>query len=291
MSFEDDGDNDSGLDLNMGNKLSDSGNYESIVQNSQNYQPYSLNANSDDDLNNGGDFDRYRTSYPQQPGSNLPDDDIAEGSDMASLFSLISKFQPEPVEISVHWKPFIPDLVPAIGAIDAFIKVPRPDGEMDDLGLVIVDEPSISQSNPQILRMELREQYGINSPANEGDGYIGFIENPQKNRKALMSWLESIEEVHRNRPPPTFIYSSKMPELEQLMEPWPEEFEETLNAVPLPSAEMDLSFEDYAKVICSLLEIPVRGNIIESLHHLFSLYAQFEGNQYFQSQRAPTPTK
>ena len=285
MSFEEDGDNDSGLDLNMGNKLSDSGNYESIVQNSQNYQPYSLNANSDDDLNNGTNFDHYR------PGSNLPDDDIAEGSDMASLFSLISKFQPEPVEISVHWKPFIPDLVPAIGAIDAFIKVPRPDGEMDDLGLVIVDEPSISQSNPQILRMELREQYGINSPANEGDGYIGFIENPQKNRKALMSWLESIEEVHRNRPPPTYIYSSKMPELEQLMEPWPEEFEETLNAVPLPSAEMDLSFEDYAKVICSLLEIPVRGNLIESLHHLFSLYAQFEGNQYFQSQRAPTPTK
>lgn len=282
--------NDSGLDLNIGSKLSDSGRYDTIVQNTQNYQPYSLNLSDEDPSTPTGGYDQYTSAFSQQRLNSPDDDNFGNGSDMASLFSLITNFQPEPVEISVHWKPFIPDLIPAIGQIDAFIKIPRPDGEMDELGLVVVDEPSISQSNPQIQRMELREQYGINSPANEGDGYIGFIEDPQKNRKALTSWLESIEEVHRNRPPPTFIYSSKMPELEQLMEPWPEEFEETLKSVPLPSAEMDLSFEDYAKVICSLLEIPVHGNIIESLHHLFSLYAQFEGNQYFQSQREPTPT-
>jgi intraflagellar transport protein 46 len=41
--------------------------------------------------------------------------------------------------------------------VDAFVKVPHPDGEADALGLVIVDEPSVAQSNPQILRMELRE--------------------------------------------------------------------------------------------------------------------------------------
>ncbi|OHT06844.1 hypothetical protein TRFO_25095 [Tritrichomonas foetus] len=273
---------DYGLDI--GGNTGEPSNYRSLMQNGDNYQPYSMNM-SDDDMN---DSNLYGNSHNM--GGSL-DDDGDLTSDMGSLFSLINKFQPEPVEISVHWKPFLPELVPAIGTIDAFIKVPRPDGEMDDLGLVILDEPSISQSNPQILRMELREQYGITSAANEGDAYIGFIEDPQNNRKALTSWLESIEEIHRNRPPPTFIYSSKMPELEQLMEPWPEEFEETLNSVPLPTAEMDLSFEEYAKIICSLLEIPVKNNIVESLHHLFALYAQFEGNQYFQSQRAPTPTK
>ncbi|OHT10741.1 Intraflagellar transport protein 46 like protein [Tritrichomonas foetus] len=235
----------------------------------------------------------YRDSY--QPDTNSGDNyggnddyggenDYGASSEFASLFSLISNFQPEPVEISVHWKPFIPELIPAIGAIDAFIKVPRPDSEFDDLGLVILDEPSISQSNPQVLRMELREQCGITSPGNESDGYIGFIEDVQKNRKALDSWLESIEEIHRNRPPPTLIYSSQMPELEDLMQPWDETFEETLQACPLPTAELDCSLEDYAKIICALLEIPVKGNIIESLHHLFSLYAQFEGNHYFRSQ-------
>ncbi|OHT04646.1 hypothetical protein TRFO_27784 [Tritrichomonas foetus] len=284
-----DDDGNSGMDLNSNSENSDPGQYESLLRTTQNYQAYSLNA--DEDLNNVGENnDDYGLSYHNRSIS--PDVDYTgETTDMASLFSLISKFQPEPAEITVHWKSFLPDLIPAIGTIDAFIKVPRPDSEIDELGLVIIDEPSISQSNPQILKMELREQYGINSPANEGDSYIGFIENPRKNRKALTSWLDSIEDVHRNRPPPSFIYSSKMPELEQLMEPWPEEFEDTLKAVPLPSADMDLSFEEYAKVICSLLEIPVCGNIVESLHHLFSLFAQFQGNQYFQSQRTLTPKK
>ncbi|OHT10327.1 Intraflagellar transport protein 46 like protein [Tritrichomonas foetus] len=257
------------------------------------------NDNDDDDddgYNNYGSYSPptktgYQTSslIPDNLNiGNLNDDDDADipgaSSELASLFSLIANFQPEPVDISVHWKPFIPELIPAIGSIDAFIKVPRPDSEFDDLGLVILDEPSISQSNPQVLRMELREQYGITAPGNESDGYIGFIEDVQKNRKALDSWLESIEEIHRHRPPPVLIYTSQMPEMEYLMEPWDETFEETLRSCPLPTADLDISLEEYAKIICALLEIPVKGNIIESLHHLFSLYAEFEANHYFQSQ-------
>lgn len=226
---------------------------------------------------------RYDDNYDlDNDDDNLPDS--TETSEFSSLFNLITNFQPEPVDISVHWKPFVPDLIPAIGAIDAFIKVPRPDGEMDDLGLVILDEPSISQSNPQVLKMELREQYGITSPGNETDGYVGFIENATKNRKALDSFLESIEEIHRNRPPPVLIYTSQMPEMEELMEPWDDKFEETLKSCLLPTAELNISLEEYARIICALLGIPVRGNIIESLHHLFSLYAEFEANHYFQSQ-------
>ena len=229
------------------------------------------------------------TSSPFSPTQRTaydPDEDLLDGaaaSEMASLFSLITKFQPEPVELNVHWKPFIPDLVPAIGAIDAFIKIPRPDGELDSLGLVIVDEPSIAQSNPQVLRMELREEYGISSPGNEGDAYVGMIEDAPKNRKALDSWLESIEDIHRKRPPPVMMYSRPMPEMEELMEPFSPKFEETLNALVLPSCEIDLSFDDYARVVCALLDIPVSNNLVESLHHLFSLYVSFSGNTYFQS--------
>lgn len=230
-------------------------------------------------------------AYRVRPGSPAGDriDDLPDAAGMASLFALITKFEPEPVELNVHWKPFIPELVPAIGAIDAFIKIPRPDGQLDDLGLVIVDEPSIAQSNPQVLRMELRDQYGITSPANEGDAYIGMIEDPQKGRKALDSWLESIEEIHRKKPPPVMMYSRPMPEMEELMEPFSPKFEETLSAVVLPSCEIDLSFEDYARVVCALLDIPVSGNIVESLHHLFSLYISFSGNTYFQSMVPTSP--
>jgi intraflagellar transport protein 46 len=226
------------------------------------------------------------------PGSNSPRPDMVppgQPLELNSLFKLISEFQPNSVDIPVHWKPFIPELIPAIGSIDAFIKVPRPDAEFDELGLVIVDEPSITQSNPQILRMELREQYGLAAPDNQCDAYVGSIADVQRNPKALASWLDSLEEIHRNRPPPQVIYTSKMPELEGLMETWPEDMEEVLKAVVLPGCDMDLAFEEYSHVLCSLLEIPVRGNLIESLHCFFSLYSEFEGNQYFQSQRQPTP--
>jgi hypothetical protein len=53
-------------------------------------------------------------AYARQRSPQPDDLDIGAGSGIASLFSLISKFHPEPVELSVHWKPFIPDLIPAI---------------------------------------------------------------------------------------------------------------------------------------------------------------------------------
>ena len=53
-------------------------------------------------------------------------------------------------------KPFIPEYVPAIGDIDAFLKVPRPDGKSDSLGLVVLDEPSSRQSDPHVLNLQMR---------------------------------------------------------------------------------------------------------------------------------------
>lgn len=263
-----DEDRDSGL--NLTGDLS--GNYQSLMDSGANKYAYGMDEDS-------GNFSQIRSDFGAGMGDN---------AELDHLFGLISSFQPEPVDIQVHWKPFIPTLVPSIGAIDAFIKVPRPDGELDDLGLVILDEPSISQSNPQILRMELREQYGISSPANESDGYAGFIEDAPKNQKALTAWLDAIEEIHRTRPPGSFIYTSKMPEMEDLMDVWPKAFEDALNAVGLPSAEMDVSFDELAKIMLSILEIPVRGNIIESLHCLFSLFAEFENNPAFKKPETPS---
>ena len=53
-------------------------------------------------------------------------------------------------------KPFIPEYVPAIGDIDAFLKVPRPDGKEDSLGLTVLDEPSAKQSDPHVLNLQMR---------------------------------------------------------------------------------------------------------------------------------------
>jgi intraflagellar transport protein 46 len=39
-------------------------------------------------------------------------------------------------------------LIPAIGDIDAFIKLERPDTKADLIGLVLLDEPAAVQSDP-----------------------------------------------------------------------------------------------------------------------------------------------
>ncbi|OHT07775.1 hypothetical protein TRFO_23877 [Tritrichomonas foetus] len=204
--------------------------------------------------------------------------------ELAPLFAMISNFQPPPLEISPHFKPFLPELVPSIGAIDAFIKVPRPDGEQDPLGLILLDEPSIGCSNPQILKMQLREKFSVVSgaSASQGDGYIGFIEKPTENGgKELSSFLESYDEISRNRAAPNIAYSYKMPELEELMDFWPDELEKAFNSLPLPNADMDMSLEEFIRVYCALLDIPVKGNVVESLHVMFTLYQQFKENHYF----------
>lgn len=53
------------------------------------------------------------------------------------LFKYIGKYKPQIIELSSKLKPFIPEFIPAIGGTDEFIKVPRPDGRPDYLGLKV----------------------------------------------------------------------------------------------------------------------------------------------------------
>jgi hypothetical protein len=44
-----------------------------------------------------------------------------------------------------------------VGDIDEFIKVGRPDGKPEELGLNVLDEPSGKQSDPTVLNLQLRQ--------------------------------------------------------------------------------------------------------------------------------------
>jgi len=57
----------------------------------------------------------------------------------------------------------------------------------------------------------------------------------------------------------------------------------------LPTEELDVSLEEFAKIACALVDIPIHNttnnkNIIESLHVFFTLYSEFRANQHFQQQ-------
>ncbi|XP_054079303.1 intraflagellar transport protein 46 homolog [Rissa tridactyla] len=211
---------------------------------------------------------------------NLADYDyLPVSSEIKELFEYIKRYTPKTIEIEHKLQPFIPDFIPAVGDIDAFLKVPRPDGKPDNLGLLVLDEPSTKQSDPTVLSLWLTEnskQHNVTQQIK-----VKSLENAEKNPKAIESWIESISELHRCKPPATVHYTRPMPDIETLMQEWSPEFEELLGKVGLPTAEMSCDLAEYVDIICAILDIPVYKSRVQPLHVLFSLYSEFKNSQHF----------
>jgi intraflagellar transport protein 46 len=197
--------------------------------------------------------------------------------EIRELFQYIGRFKAQEIELETRLKCFIPEYIPAVGDMDAFLKVPRPDGQADQLGLKMLDEPSLNQSDATVLDLQLRST----SKKKHGDIVVRSIENAEKSPREIDRWIKSIADLHRTKPPPQVHYTKTMPDIESLMQVWPEEFEELLTKTTLPSADLDMTLEQYVRVICALLDIPVHKNVYESLHVLFTLYLEFRSNQHF----------
>ncbi|XP_023064159.2 intraflagellar transport protein 46 homolog isoform X1 [Piliocolobus tephrosceles] len=216
-------------------------------------------------------------------------------AEIKELFQYISRYTPQLIDLDHKLKPFIPDFIPAVGDIDAFLKVPRPDGKPDNLGLLVLDEPSTKQSDPTVLSLWLTEnskQHNITQHMK-----VKSLEDAEKNPKAIDTWIESISELHHSKPPATVHYTRPMPDIDTLMQEWSPEFEELLGKVSLPTAEIDCSLAEYIDMICefvwfcswkfffisAILDIPVYKSRIQSLHLLFSLYSEFKNSQHFKA--------
>lgn len=207
-------------------------------------------------------------------------DHLPVTAEIKELFQYISRYTPETKELDYKLKPFIPDFIPAVGDIDAFLKVPRPDGKPDNLGLLVLDEPCTKQSDPTVLSLWLSEN---SKQHNVTELKVRSVENPEKNPKAVENWIESISELHRSKPPATVHYTRPMPDIDTLMQEWPPEFEELLGKVNLPTADINCDLGEYIDIICGILDIPVYKSRIQSLHVLFTLYSEFKNSQHFKA--------
>jgi len=219
------------------------------------------------------------------------------------LFEHIGRYQPHSIELEAQLKPFIPDFIPGIGDADAFIKVPRPDGSEQTLGLTILDEPTAVQSDPGVLELQLRAASKMN---NVKDATVRSVESADKNPAALTQWMESVAKIQRTRPQPSVTYTHEVPTMDMLMQAWPPQMEAALSEVILPTATLDMELLDYCKTLCSILDIPVHeGKMVESskhtsklqwlavyrpfsdrlrvmtVHVLFTLFSEFKANQHF----------
>ena len=78
-------------------------------------------------------------------------------------------------------------------------------------------------------------------------------------------------------------YKRNMPDIDSLLDVWPEEFEQALKTLKLPSPDLDLTLLEYSKTLCAILDIPTYENPVESLHQMFSLYMDFRNNPHLQA--------
>jgi intraflagellar transport protein 46 len=244
----------------------------------------------DDEEEDSDDADGLESSQDATPGKakrvkgeyNPADyEHLNVSAEVRDLWNYIGRYKPHNIELETKLKCFIPDYIPAVGEIDAFIKVPPPGKEEEGerrLGLKVLDEPASHQSDPTVLDLQLR---AISKKSNLEPMVVRSLEYADKNPREIQRWVESINELHRSKPPPQVHYTKTMPDIERLMQVWPEQLEEMLKTVKLPPPAIDLDVRDYARVLCALLDIPVHQNVTESLHVLFTLYSEFSTNQHF----------
>ncbi|CAH8829952.1 unnamed protein product [Trichobilharzia szidati] len=172
---------------------------------------------------------------------------LSVSSEIKEIFGYIQRYTPQTIELETKLKPFIPDYMPAVGDIDAFLKVPRPDGKQDHLGLLVLDEPCANQSDPTVLDLQLR---ALSKQTTSKQVTVRSIEDAEQQKKAIDNWIRNITDLYRAKPPPTVHYVRNMPEISQLMAEWPTTFEESMRNLQIPSSQLDCSLKDYVDIIC-----------------------------------------
>jgi intraflagellar transport protein 46 len=50
-------------------------------------------------------------------------------------------------------KPFVPEYIPSVGEVDAFLKMPKHDGTKEDLGITVLDEPALNPEDKTVIEL------------------------------------------------------------------------------------------------------------------------------------------
>lgn len=174
----------------------------------------------------------------------------------------------------------MPDFIPAVGDIDAFLKVvpPKPFSAtskvnefIDRLGLDILDEPCGNQSEAALLHMKLRSISTSNTRKPVPPPSIS------KSSKDIEKWISEVQTLHANQPYPMVTQNKLTPDIDSLMIEWPQKMEHILNTVGFPNAQLNCSLKFYIELMCGLLDIPLpptnnQVDYLLALSTLFNLY-------------------
>mmetsp|Transcript_24659 Transcript_24659/g.38343 ORF Transcript_24659/g.38343 Transcript_24659/m.38343 type:complete len:106 (-) Transcript_24659:444-761(-) len=90
------------------------------------------------------------------PGTYNPSDyaNLPVASEVKDLFEYIQRYKPQKIDLETKMRPFVPDYIPAVGEVDGCLKMPKPDGTKEDLGVVELDEPALNCEDKTKLTLQ-----------------------------------------------------------------------------------------------------------------------------------------
>jgi len=233
-------------------------------QNTRQQQPHPHHSEDEDEDEESGedesegdeDIESFMPKYDPKEFESLEIND-----DIKHMFELIGSYQPQMVEIETKLFPFVPDYIPSVGDIDPFIKIPRPDGIDDGVGLLVLDEPAAIQTDPGALELKLQTMHkGVTPQAS-----IRAVKSTDT--ASISKWIGSVRDIHTAAPAPSVQYNGPVPDIEKLMEAWPPEIQDQIQGFELPDGPIDIVID----CACALLDIPI-NNRVHALHQLLTLY-------------------
>lgn len=232
---------------------------------------------SDSDLSKSDDLKDFSKKFLNPDNWN----NLNIPQEMKECFQYIVKYAPQNIEIEYILQPFIPDYVPAVGDVDAFLKISCPQtfdinkqnkisNMVENLGLIVLDEPSGHQSEPSLLNMRLKS---ILTNTN----MTTILQTPvAKSDRDIQKWVTEVEQLHVSQSRKNTIDIQLNTNIDTLMAEWPASFEKTLNHIGFPTYNIDCSLDLYIRIICALFDIPILENTqyhyIIALHTLFNLF-------------------
>lgn len=200
--------------------------------------------------------------------------------DLKNCFQYIIKYIPQNISVDYHLQPFIPEYVPAVGDVDAFLNIKSPEcinvkkqqqvlDFHQKLGLMILDEPSGQQSEPSLLQVKLRSVL-MNAKSTNIQPIVG------RTSKEIDKWITEISEMHLMQVQKVSNQLLSTNDIDTLMTEWPGNFEQHLNKIGFPSPKLDCPLSFYVKLVCSLFDIPIKddshSSYVVALSTLFNLY-------------------
>ena len=93
------------------------------------------------------------------------------------------------IDLETKIKPFIPDYIPAVGEVDAFLKMPKPDGQKEDLGIAVLDEPCLNSEDKTVLELKYVQSKNV---ARAAPMNVDSIDNADKKPREVSRWISSV---------------------------------------------------------------------------------------------------